>query len=306
MTSVLVLGANGYIGKEVSRAFSRAGFRVYGLVRSEEKGKALAQDEVITVVGDVSRPESLAEHFDGADVIVDASVDFSNPAAYTKGLLNAVKQSADRRAARGGQLTFVLTSGGWVHGNTGHRGISQDSAADPLPGLEWRRAAEQDVLALGQASNIRSVVVRPSLVYGRAGGFFASVFAGLTAGSIRLPGSLENSLTTIHVDDLAELYVSVVERAPLLNGLALTAANRSSESVRDIISAVRRLDAAREIGVEAYTPAHLFDEGVAITQVVDTRSTRALTAWEPRKRSFVEGVAEYFYAWNATTQHRQQ
>ncbi|KAJ2743517.1 hypothetical protein GGI20_003672, partial [Coemansia sp. BCRC 34301] len=93
MTNVLVIGASGYTGKEVSRAFSRAGFRVYGLVRSEENVRTLAQDEVHAIVGDIKRPELLVEHFDRADVIIDTTIDYNEPAEYTRNLLSAVKQA---------------------------------------------------------------------------------------------------------------------------------------------------------------------------------------------------------------------
>ncbi|KAJ2488480.1 hypothetical protein IWW47_005378, partial [Coemansia sp. RSA 2052] len=270
MTNVLILGASGYIGKEVSRAFSRAGFRVYGLVRSEEHVKILAQDEIYPIVSDIKRPETLIEYFDQADVIIDTSVDYNEPAEYTRNLLSAVKQAGERRAQRGGQLTFIHTSGVWVQGETGYQGASQDSILQPLESVEWRVKAEQDALALQRAPNVRVIVLRPALVYGRTGGYFDRLFSGLTAGTIRLPGTLENSLSTIHVDDLAELYVKVAERAPVLKGQILTAANRSSEPVQDIVRAVRRLAGKREIKVEPHKPANFNDESVTLTQVIDT------------------------------------
>ncbi|KAJ2491400.1 hypothetical protein IWW37_002284 [Coemansia sp. RSA 2050] len=299
MTNVLILGASGYTGKEVSRAFSRAGFCVRSLVRSDEEARLLAQDEIYPIVGDIKRLDLLTEKFDEADVIVDTSIDYNEPLESTRNILNAVRQAGERRAHRGGQLTYIHTSGVWVQGETGHQGVSQDSNLQPLEGVAWRVRIEQETLELTRAPNVRPIVLRPALVYGRNGGFFDRVFAGLIAGNIRLPGTLENNLSTIHVDDLAELYVKIAERAPVLKGQVLTAANRSSEPVQDIIRAVRRLAGKREIQVESYRPSNVSDEGVALTQVIDTRITRAVTGWEPRKRTFVEGVAEYYQSWKA-------
>lgn len=39
--AVLVTGANGYIGNAVAKAFARAGWRTYGLVRRKEVSTAL-------------------------------------------------------------------------------------------------------------------------------------------------------------------------------------------------------------------------------------------------------------------------
>ncbi|KAJ2690073.1 hypothetical protein IWW39_001039 [Coemansia spiralis] len=299
MTNILVLGASGYTGKEVSRAFSRAGFRVRSLVRNEEEARLLAQDEIHPIVGDIKRLDLLTERLDEADVIVDTSIDYNESLETTRNILNAVKQAGERRAHRGGQLTFIHTSGVWVQGETGYLGVSQDWNLQPLEGVAWRVRIEQETLELARALNVRPVVLRPALVYGRNGGFFDRVFAGLVAGNIRLPGTLENNLSTIHVDDLAELYVKITERAPVLKGQILTAANRSSEPVQEIIRAVRRLAGKREIQVESYRPTNVGDEGVALTQVIDTRITRTVTDWEPRKRTFVEGVAEYYQSWKA-------
>ncbi|KAI8325523.1 NAD(P)-binding protein, partial [Martensiomyces pterosporus] len=72
MTKVLVIGANGFIGNAVAQAFSRAGYLVYGLVRSEEKGGGFAADEIIRVVGSTTNPESYADILDKVDILVDA------------------------------------------------------------------------------------------------------------------------------------------------------------------------------------------------------------------------------------------
>jgi len=49
--SVLVTGANGYIGGAVAKAFSRAGWRTYGLVRRVSDARNLALDEITPIVG---------------------------------------------------------------------------------------------------------------------------------------------------------------------------------------------------------------------------------------------------------------
>jgi len=41
-SSVLVTGANGYLGEAIAIALRGAGYRVYGLVRSAEKGILLS------------------------------------------------------------------------------------------------------------------------------------------------------------------------------------------------------------------------------------------------------------------------
>ncbi|RUS14323.1 hypothetical protein BC937DRAFT_94000, partial [Endogone sp. FLAS-F59071] len=45
MTKVFVLGASGFIGNPVAKAFARAGHQVYGLTRSPKKAAELLKDE---------------------------------------------------------------------------------------------------------------------------------------------------------------------------------------------------------------------------------------------------------------------
>ena len=52
--TVLVTGANGYVGNAVVKAFARAGWRTYGLVRREGAVGDLARSEIQPLVGAVN------------------------------------------------------------------------------------------------------------------------------------------------------------------------------------------------------------------------------------------------------------
>jgi nucleoside-diphosphate-sugar epimerase len=49
--SVLVVGAAGYIGDGVARAFRRAGYLTYGVIRDEKQREHLVRNEIIPVIG---------------------------------------------------------------------------------------------------------------------------------------------------------------------------------------------------------------------------------------------------------------
>ncbi|KAJ2788278.1 hypothetical protein GGI15_000083 [Coemansia interrupta] len=297
MSSALILGANGFIGKETARAFARYGYRVYGLVRSEEKGAGLALDEITPVVGDLSDPSTYQEYLDKVDVVVDASLlQTSDPVKHTYNMFDAIKQTASRRAANSGSLTFIYTTGIWMYPDVGYEGASQDSVVAPLPAFKWRQQAEQDAINL--APNVRTIVIRPGLVYGRSGGAIDRFFAGIETGSISVPRNLQNALPTIHVDDLAEFYVKAADKSPQLKGVTFTVANYASESFPEIIRAVRRI-ANREIVIDESEPQNSFEEAMLLTQIIDSRFSRNLVDWQPRKRTLVEGISEYYKAWKA-------
>jgi len=66
---VLVVGATGSIGQLVVEEAIKQGHAVRALVRSASKARQLAR-EAESVVGDLTRPETLSAAVDGIDAIV--------------------------------------------------------------------------------------------------------------------------------------------------------------------------------------------------------------------------------------------
>jgi len=71
--SVLVLGASGYISLAVARAFRKAGYHVYGLIRSEGNKSLLLSNEIVPVIGDGAKVEQYKEYIEGCSVIVECT-----------------------------------------------------------------------------------------------------------------------------------------------------------------------------------------------------------------------------------------
>ncbi|KAJ3564259.1 hypothetical protein NPX13_g7903 [Xylaria arbuscula] len=59
--TVLVTGANGFIGYAVSRAFVRAGWCVYGLTRRADTVDSLLAEEITPVIGSISADLSFVD-----------------------------------------------------------------------------------------------------------------------------------------------------------------------------------------------------------------------------------------------------
>lgn len=71
--TVLVTGANGYIGNAVARAFSRAGWTTYGLVRKESFLPELAANEIIPLLGSPADTSFVAD-LENRGVVFDVLV----------------------------------------------------------------------------------------------------------------------------------------------------------------------------------------------------------------------------------------
>ncbi len=109
--SVLVTGANGYVGNSVAKAFARAGWRTYGLVRREEAVGDLARNEIQPVIG-----PSDGAIFDGlGDVTFDVVVSNTEDPTDASRHLAAVRVMLDEAAARSeaaGRRPLVMFSSG--------------------------------------------------------------------------------------------------------------------------------------------------------------------------------------------------
>jgi len=122
----------------------------------------------------------------------------------------AVRNMID--ANRGTLKPLVYSSGTWVFGDTKGRTAGEASALHTPEFVRWRPAVEEMVINAKEVG-ISGVVLRPGRVFGCGGSFLAGMFKQAREEKvIRIVGDGENHWSTIHVDDLAELYLHAVTR----------------------------------------------------------------------------------------------
>jgi len=207
MVKIFVIGASGYFGEYVSVDFRRRGHEVYGLVRSEEKAKTLLLNEVIPVIGDVSKPETYEQVVKIADVIVYAAQDWSQGTELDRTAFNNVTNIA--KTVSGPKKLFIFTSGGRVYASS-DKEISEESPLDKIPVFDTRLAVEQELL---HSKVFDGVVFRPPFVLGGARCLHWTLFykQALENKTVKVPGDGKNIIAHIHVSDLAEAYAKTIE-----------------------------------------------------------------------------------------------
>jgi uncharacterized protein YbjT (DUF2867 family) len=286
---IYLTGASGFIGRHLARVLHQRGHVVVCAVHRAFPAVGSAPcDELQTVnyLSDVE-PAAWTERLRGVEIVVNAV-----------GLIRERgAESFDALHVRAPTALFAAAL------NVGCRRIVQISALGADENARSRyhlsKKAADDFLATLPAD---WVVVRPSLVYGQ-GGQSAQLFTMLaTMPWIPLPGSGEFEVQPIHIDDLVEAIVAVVE-APAIQRRVIPLVGPHALRFDDFLAQIRQalgMRPARFIriprvlmrfvaGLLAYIPGSILDretlDMLFMGNAADPRVTRELLHREPRSVS---------------------
>jgi nucleoside-diphosphate-sugar epimerase len=297
---VFITGANGYIGSAVAAAMARAGHRVYGLVRSEEKAKALRAQEVLPVIGSLQDDTVLRDAAKSCEVLVHCAVDYASQWQTDMGAIHTLLGAA---SGAGRARLFIYTSGVWVYGDTGARATYESCAVNPLPFSKPR--LESECRALTDAKGkVRSLVLRPGCVYGGKGGLTASWFSSAASkGAASMVGDGNCRWAMVHVADLADAYVRAAESQ--FTGMVFNVTDHSRFTVRDCAEAASIAAGAggkvESVPVErAVKEMGEWAEALTFNQNIDSSMTSRALGWQPKHGGFVDGAARYYESWKAS------
>jgi nucleoside-diphosphate-sugar epimerase len=284
---VLVTGATGYIGSAIVEALQASGHQVIGLARSDTSVNKLASHQIQAIRGDLHDPESIVKAVRQVDAVIHAASTGDAEMPRTEKM--AVESILN--ALNGTGKTFIYTTGLWLLGNTNGRVATEDSPLDPTPLIAWRAELESSVLQ-ARARHIRTIVIRPALVYGRGGGIIAMmVQAGRQDGVVQYVGTGENHWTLVHVDDLANCYVAALEKAK--SGSLFIAADDRVMRLREIAEWVSQ--AAGIPGQfqswpldEARAAMGAFADALALDQQATGAKAKQVLHWQPQSPSLID------------------
>ncbi len=276
--NVFLTGATGYIGGAIADALRAGGYAVIGLARSDQAARSLTAKGITPVAGDLNTPANLAKAASESDGVIHAGT-------TNDGRIDQAAVEAMLHTLRGSNKPFVYTSGIWVLGDTGGKVADESWPVNPAALVAWRPAMEQSVIA-ATGTGVRTVVIRPGIVYGRGGGIPAEfVRSGKEPGVVRYVGNGENRWPVVHADDLADLYLRAFAEARA--GELFHAADGSAFRVREIAEAAGGKaeswpleDARKTLG--AYADALVLD------QMVSSEKAKRTLGWQPKAISIVE------------------
>src|SRR6185503_9276929 len=164
-------------------------------------------------------------------------------------------------------------------------------------------AHEQMVLE-ANGGDLRTVVVRPGVVYGGGNGMIGDIFQAASNGLVRVVGDGNNHWPLVYDRDLADLYARLVAN-PDASGI-YHANDEGDERVNDIVAAIRpyvpvRPDVRYVPLEEARSKMGGVADAMALDQVVRSPRARAL-GWTPTLHSVAGNAARLLEEWRNAQQ----
>lgn len=295
--TILVTGANGFVGRELCRQLGQVGVHARASLRTPADS-ASGVETVVT--GDLSAHTDWTHALTGVDAVVHLAARVHvmhegrhDPlAAFRRVNVDGTRQLA-QQAVKAGVQRFVYASSIKVNGeSTTGTPFRADDA--PQPGDAYAQSKLEAELALqeiARGTGMEIVIVRPPLVYGPGvKGNFLSMMRVLQRG-VPLPlASCANRRSFVGLTNLVDLLVQCVLHPAAANETFL-AADGEDLSTPELL---RRL--ARALGRKArllpFPPTMLrvaasiagrpgFYERLCGSLLVDASKTRELLGWRP-------------------------
>lgn len=192
-------------------------------MRTVEGADKLRADGIEATLGDLAQPTSFRSSATSCDGVIHTAfghgIDFI---AAVEEERQAIASLIEAYAGTGKRLVVSTATG--VVGETGPELVDESFPGQPDFPARARMGVEDD-LKVAAARGVRSVVVRPAIfVHGHGGSQFVPMLVNMARerGEAGYLGDGDNRIATVHVDDLAELFVLAAEKGEagsLFNGV---------------------------------------------------------------------------------------
>lgn len=237
---IFLTGATGYVGATIAEKLKRRGYKVVGLAKSVESAAKLAENNIEAVMGSLEDFEVLKKAAAASDGVIHTafrhgSDDYEESAQLDRDVVNAFGE-----ALAGTNKPLIITSTSAVLADTRTFEADEDFAFDVNSKRRIRGETERDIEQMS-SKGVRAIVLRmPLFIYGRGGSAFITfmIEQAKSAKSANYIGSGDYSVSAIHVEDAANLFVAALEK-----GTAKGVYNAAAESVsiKELNEAVARL-----------------------------------------------------------------
>lgn len=289
--SVLVTGANGFVGSRLCAHLIQTGYRVIAQVRRTSDLSLLKDLTVEYRYGDITTPETLPDMVRGVGYIVhNAGVIkartretfFAVNEQGTRDLMDAIV-AHNPKVKRVVHISSVAAAGPSKPGGP----LRETDPPHPITTYGESKLAGERV-ALSFADRLPVVVVRPPGVYGPGDRGIYSMFQAVWMHLKPLIGDSHRKLQLVHVDDLCEGIARAL-RAPVKSGGVYFVAEKDAYQYGELLNIL--VAASGRWAVPLLLPSPLFRaiatisefsfKAIGVTPLLTREKTRELnSSWE--------------------------
>lgn len=285
---VLLTGATGHVGSVIAAKLNECGTEVIGTTRRQEAATNLETAGISPRIGDINDIDFLREASLDVDAIIHTALP-SKPAEgedmakivndAVAGLENLAKLSNER------SVRVVSISGVSIYGDAAGKLLDEKSPPMvPEPFLRLVEAEQQ------LAEQEHACVIRSAIVYGRGGGAgVTDIVEGVKSRGAAGIVNGQNRLSMVHVDDLAQLFLLVLQHDSPPNMVNGVSAQPTSKNVMEAVAVAA--DVPQEL--EQLDPQEAMMLGgfgiyLPIDQNVSGNLARSSLDWNPSAPSIID------------------
>ncbi|MEW6051802.1 MAG: SDR family NAD(P)-dependent oxidoreductase [Candidatus Zixiibacteriota bacterium] len=228
--SVLITGANGFIGSRLCRAFLHEGWKVVAGVRKTGDLSLLRELSVEYRYGDITTPETLPEMVREVDYIVHNAglVKAKSRAQFFEVNETGTRNLLEATIAHNPSLKKLVLISSMAAAGPSIQGRPLTEADPPHPITvygESKLAGEK--AALDYANRVPLVILRPSGVYGPGDEEIMAIFKTVKLRIRPAFGNQKRKIQLTHVDDLCRAVIAATKAATASGAAYFVAENRA-------------------------------------------------------------------------------
>jgi nucleoside-diphosphate-sugar epimerase len=218
MKKAFVTGGSGFVGAPLVRRLVAQGVSVVALARSEAAAAAVKKEGAVVCRGDLLNAQAITEGMQGCGTVFHVAGHLSDWDPYevfhksnvigTRTILAAAKAV--------GASTFVAVGASAVVMGRPMpmKNISEDL---PLQAPSWApyiktKAEAERLVRQANTPELRTVVIRPSLIWGEGMPTLDDMVAAATNGQFALPDAGRQVVSASHVDNVVECMLLAAEK----------------------------------------------------------------------------------------------